>query len=685
MKKRRILAAALAIASLIMPACGKTADPVTTDAPATDAPVITTEESGENQAMKDFKTELEIFLGTDSRSTEKAAELAARFDALTYEEKCSVGLAEFMAIVRGAYEYRNKEILSDVNAHKQEVVAAVAKAYYDQSFRTHTDETAPAQIHYDQYNNRYNFNISPEEMTNEDTHYLACSAFTNSVYYYTFGANLLPGKTMSTSNLDKEFASGTPDKNSELMFYISGTELAGYKADKAKAAEKMAEIKSVLQPGDVINYTRTTGSGHVVIYLGDRKIIHSTGGSNAKTSDGDVDPKTSIEKFLVDEGRFGTINIDDWDRFFTETVTAKSQNDGRINTSNNYLFADNVTAVAIFRPLNEKNGRMSANALTQGAIDHYVYRGIDIEKTAKIAHNGTTSVLYNANSCFSGDEITYTVTVINNSDKEMKELFATEKIPEQLEFVSACEGAAYFAADGTVAMHIASIGAGQKAEFIYTLRVKAGIAGGTTVNDAETYICGIKTNPILTPVCAYDMDSAKLARAISEISGQKLDDGVAAAKAIYAKLSPEGFACVSEQKAPRDIIGILLSGDSLRSSSKYGAMVVCTLYGGYKVGSGELSDANKNQVYTNINVRTRRVMEHNLEDGDIIVTYSSFLKEYSAVIYSAGNLYGILADGTFGRLDTAVMSSGAKGTLQDYLDTLTAYNDFLVLRPALLG
>ncbi len=78
-------------------------------------------------------------------------------------------------------------------------------------------------------------------------------------------------------------------------------------------------------------------------------------------------------------------------------------------------------------------------------------------------------------------------------------------------------------------------------------------------------------------------------------------------------------------------------------------------------------------------------MQSYLENGDVIVTYSAYTKAYTTILYYNKALYGLKTDGTFGKLSAYSLSVGASGLLQDYLDTLTAYNSFLVFRPKLLG
>ncbi len=643
----------------------------------------------ETAALTDAATEMQEKNGIDTvkdmiekldiNSEAAVAEVFSRFEALSFDERCQLTYEEYKKLSDAEYNLVNGALTADAENHIPEILAAVARAYFNQSYESRTDSSVKPQTQYDQYNYRRNFNATPEDATSQRALYLDCSSFVNSVYYFTFARNLLEvGKSVSTKNINADMKTREAGPDKELLYYITGDELAAYKANAADAAAFWNEVKSVLQPGDVINYYRAD-TGHVIMYLGDGKIIHSTGSANAKTSAGGVDPKTSIEKAAVDEAVYGTINIDDWDRFFTKTVTPATQQDGRKSTSNSYLFADNVTAIAIFRPADPETGRMRNSSLTPYAIARYLYDGLNIEKAA--TRQGAD--LYYGNSVYSGDEITFKVTVVNTSSKAMMSINAEEEIPKNLSFVSASDPGVYFADENKICFHVGNLGAGEKAEFTYVLKVNEGLAGGTDIEDSKTYVNSIRTNKLIYELAAVRIDSEKIEAAINQTLGTKFDNDIKAAAAVYAKLGIPGAELLNSFATPKAVINKYIVSNTVMLAAKDSSVLCHVIYGGLSVANEEITSANKSLKYEKVNTRLRRVLISNLEDGDIICAHSGYNDSYTAYIYYNHALYGLDASGAFADLDPSKLSIGT--TVQDYLDTLTAYKEFLVLRPSLVG
>ena len=622
----------------------------------------------------------EILKDIDNASASEVTGIMSLYASLRPEKKAELSFDEYTKLADAEYKVVNSEKLDDIDSHKQDVLAAVAMAYYNQSYESRGEEKKAPQILYDQYNTRRNFNPLPEDATELRNLYLDCSSFVNSVYYYTFGVNLLPaGKSVSTSTINTDMASQPVGRDLELMYYFTGHELESLKASDAKAQLKFNEIKEILEPGDIINYRRES-TGHVIMYLGEGKFIHSTGTANPKTSTGLVDPGTSIEMSSADEAKFGTVNIDSWDRFFTRSVTPKSQNDGRTGTSNNYLFHSNITAVAVFRPLNRTNGRMKGKALTTASVARYLYQGLDIEKSSVVRHGDDIKTLYYGNSVFRGDEICVTLKIANRSHTEIKPVSITELIPESLEFVTADPDAVYYPSENALSLHIAGLESGESYSFTYTLKVKIESNGGTVIDDFNTYVNGIRSNRIIFQVFAVEPEVQKLDYALKRVSGTSFSDGYEAVKAFYANL-PEQSALEALKKfsCPSDVISKLFPANVSNFKTEGGEIAVRVLYGGYKVGSAEISVANRALKYDTYNLKAKRVLEKYLADGDIIITYSEFYKRYDCRLYYAGALYGTDKAGVFGQIEPLAVCSG--GRIQDYLDTLTAYNAFVILRP----
>ena len=116
-------------------------------------------------------------------------------------------------------------------------------------------------IHYDQYNSRRNINPSPELATSQRIVYLDCSSFVNAVYYETFGENVMPypitEKRPQTGNF-QNYVLENPDAVDVIGFWDTDD----YTTDDARQAV-IDSLKSQLQIGDVLNYRKTGGTGHV--------------------------------------------------------------------------------------------------------------------------------------------------------------------------------------------------------------------------------------------------------------------------------------------------------------------------------------------------------------------------------------------------------------------------------------
>jgi len=618
---------------------------------------------------------------TDKPTAETTA--AETQPGIKRDDTPGITYAEFIKTVQDEYNLANAYKLNGIENKAQDVIASVARAYYNQSFAAHQDSQNLPQTQYDMNNYRRNVNATPEDATAQRTLYLDCSSFVNSVYYYTFGRNIIDsGAEITTEEINKYFSSKTVGADCELMYYITGKTLSTVKANASEAQKLIDEIKSVLEPGDIINY-RKSGAGHVIMYLGNGKIIHSIGSANASTDNGKTDPKTSVEKATADEKSFGTVFITDWDEFFTETVTPASQNDGRTSKNNMYLFASGIVAVAIFRPTNRKDGSMKGLQMTSHAIAHYLYDGLDIEKSATRKQDETAVDLYYGASVYAGDEIKFTVTATNLSDADMRPIFVEEKIPENLEFVSASAGALYFSGENKVCFHTPVLSAGTGVTYSYTLKVKDGLTPSSNVEDSETYVNGIRTNRLFYEFSALKIDDKAIETAIKSLLGTKMVNPWGACKAVYEKLG----ICqdtLNQFTKVKDVFDMLCPLGEIQFEQTSCAIVSRVLYGGTTIGCTEITEADQTLQYDDSNVRVRRILENNLENGDIICAFTQNTgKTYWAFIYYDHNLYSFWNNALFSKVNPWDRCSGT--SLQDLLDTLTAYNMFVVLRPKLAG
>ena len=85
-----------------------------------------------------------------------------------------------------------------------------------------------------------------------------------------------------------------------------------------------------------------------------------------------------------------------------------------------------------------------------------------------------------------GEEIEYTITVTNKGANEAKDVVVADKLPEELELVSARIGDEEAEKNDAGAYIIGSLPAGQKAELVITAKVKGEVAVGTVIKNVAT-------------------------------------------------------------------------------------------------------------------------------------------------------------------------------------------------------
>jgi len=182
-----------------------------------------------------------------------------------------------------------------------------------------------------------------------------------------------------------------------------------------------------------------------MLYVGDGYFLHSTGSSYNYSSLVDKEEGwTSVEGEVSPEGTV---------RYQSAKSTVYKQ------SSTRYLFysstSDSNDRYALLRPLNR-----SSLKLTNTTVARCMMSGIDIEKSADKA----TSVTL-------GDNITYTITIKNNSNKIINNVSINDTIPSYTSFVE-MDRSYYYNTDGTnIIYNIPSINPKSKVELSYTVKV----------------------------------------------------------------------------------------------------------------------------------------------------------------------------------------------------------------------
>ena len=135
---------------------------------------------------------------------------------------------------------------------KQQAVLTVAKAFYDRGKYTQYDQRSMDRVI--QLTPRRRKRLPPECANSQYIHFLDCSGYTSAIYLTAFGYELPSDLTWLMV-----------DQLENRVFY--------HEVTNEETVEQMhdigVQVRTLLQPGDLITLQRQRGSGHIVMYLGD--------------------------------------------------------------------------------------------------------------------------------------------------------------------------------------------------------------------------------------------------------------------------------------------------------------------------------------------------------------------------------------------------------------------------------
>lgn len=319
-----------------------------------------------------------------------------------------------------------------------------ARAYYRKG----------SKIQYDSY--RKNYNSTPEDATSQNTIYTVCSGFTYTTYKQTLGIEI-PSMTYYLMDYAKKLSKNNNTTN--LIYYNGDKDDVNTLMSQISegTSQFMTDLANDVLPGDlvVVRYTRLqTDGGHVMMVesvdpSGTIKLLHSSGAAynfNAYAehyeSNGTIQELSDLKEYLIDK----LYKSSDTDiqsiavlRFVTEDLT--------------YPNPDNVSET------------LKINSLTDSANTRLKYPGLEIEKIATTA-NGNSNVV-NLN-----DEITYKISIKNNSSTTYQNLKVIEKLNDSVEYRGQVLNGNIVYNSGDFSWTIQQLGANQTATITYTVRVK---------------------------------------------------------------------------------------------------------------------------------------------------------------------------------------------------------------------
>lgn len=525
-----------------------------------------------------------------------------------------------------------------------DIIKEVAYAYHLQG----------GQIHYSQKWGMRGLTASPEDATSQRRLYLDCSSYVNASYLEAFGENILPyeiTKVKPTTEFLTNYAKENPD-NIDVIGYW---ETENYPTDEDKS-ELINSIIENFETGDIIVYRRknkTSGSqsGHTLMYVGNDKILHCTG-SDCSYYLGTTPEKSYDNKPAED---------------VTGAVLEVPVTEFANPISTLYLFRETETQIniniTVLRPLNR------GLAPTQKTLNRMAISGLAMEKTASVYENSAVR---------DGDAITYTVTLENTTDSDIKGVTITDVIPAGTIGLSKTDSVTM---DGANISWTSDVPAGKTVKVAYSVRVTEETPGFLIVSD-KTTVSGVGLGKIVHTVSGLNGgDDYKLVTTAKKYASQEkaFESSLQAAKALYKDAL--GIDIFPENTVTDVINGVINhSNYTYEKQTELSKMLVPGLYGGCDLYT---------TVYAQLDgERTRLVSEGELSVGDILVgdifpagIWKGNFAGDVCYIYLGNSMLLTVADG---KAITKTIGLDIYGKDADnILVSLPAYNRFAVIRPSM--
>ncbi len=478
----------------------------------------------------------------------------------------------------------------------------------------------------------------PEEYTYDEWGYVNCAVFTYDVYKMALGYTL-PSSMYTTSSLTSNaLAQGMRE------FYFENTTPGEY--DESFVLQKKQEFMNTLQVGDLVVVRRMekgkTGevSGHVMLYIGNGMLIHSSG-SSFKQASGGVGEEVAEPTI-----RYCRVN----DYLFGSSSVGGNPFRGPDEYSDRY-----VNKLLIVRPLNKFNGEIPENTVNR------VQNMTDIRADKTSSHPSSTTVN-------PGDIITFTFTIRNLGDVA-KTIDIFDKAPAGTTYVSGCDNVT-----GDELRWSITVGACETVKVSYTVSVD-NVPNGTVIDGRDATVGGVKHRcaaiKVMNTLTLTEQEAIKAALDELALENTTLK-GLELVNEIYKRaLGKMGIFKDTDINAVMDGSNDSIfyqtateyngkKMDKLRNEDTYyKKMLVDHLYGGMRVDSAaKLFD------------RTKMLKPHNLIVGDILLARTN----------SAESVYMYIGDGYLINLTNGV---GVEADFANLAQRILFYGrNFAVVRPS---
>lgn len=461
----------------------------------------------------------------------------------------------------------------------------------------------------------------PEDYTSARFGYVNCAAFSYELYRTALGMDL--GDLYTTYNQMRMYTEY--GKRIGEPMYPFFYELTHCESDEEKV-EIIKQIKGTLRVGDLIVYRRKNGTGHVIVYVGDGVVVHSTGAS--------YNYGKACETF---EASIRYMNLDG--SLFNKESARN-------------IFTEVISRICIIRPLDKFCGEIPENTLNRVKN----MRGITAERLSSVSGARTVNT---------GDIITYTYRIFNSGEKA-KTLEIRDKIPQRVEYFDG-EGEFF---EGEFSKSI-TLGAGEEKRISYKVKVTG--LPGELISCSECTVGGV----------LHGSDSIRIARTLTENEKNALIDTV-------GHFEQLGFECRCAAERVNRIYGgaglpspfcshdhlhierELLTAEEfyiLNKGGRYIGIIAPGLYGGRNLQTQNLYCESSKECSD----RVRLVRCADLVEGDVIIVKGT--QEAEFMLYTG--------EERLRKLDTDALEYDCIAIEARLEGLLSAHNYFLVLRPSM--
>ena len=498
----------------------------------------------------------------------------------------------------------------DTIEQKREALQTVVKAFLDRGVYTQYDQRSMDRLI--QATPRRRKYLPPEAGNSQYTHFLDCSGYMSAIYLTAFGYELPSDLTWIMV-----------DQMEPRKYLYNVTHQETLK-DIARVRE---EMYAILQPGDLITWQRYTGSGHIVMYLGDGRYTECTVPPQAKNSYNFEERKNQIHER-------GLWHRDSLDVKFPDTQEKREENPG--------LFHERIMRFSIHRPLEIMGDILPQTKLRMGKA-----------KDLWCAVENSAPGLRQA---YPGGNVDYTV-IVRNQNQDAKDITVTFAAPA---------GTA-FAGDSKAEF---TLQPGEEKRITFTVTVDEDntaiqLEGPVvTVNDLIIY-----AHPVLL---GRQMTEAQW-KSVKETALKELAKGetaVAAAAKAYAPLGVQIDPVQKHYSWSKFCYHDTPAGDVLsrRPQKPFEDLAVYTGFGGINVMTPEMAAGSY--------VRTTFIATKDLLPGDVILCLEH---AFGDVAYSAF-FDGEKMIGVFEPEGQTREITGEE--LDRFVDSLFGRFAFILLRPA---